>query len=604
MELLFPLLLTISYFKGVSLKLFNLELEKFSPSAMRMPRSGASGNFTVLFKDRDFVQIEFCLRAASDVNVRNIVYSNDGPTDSIRTSIDDIHMGSFETSYFEGGGGGWNIFRSSGVQGNNLKLEVGRHLLLIEVLNSDRYGVEIDNILISIGDNFLEYDDLLCNSYCFDVKYEDVPRRDSIPSGRFVQKSVYTRCSEQDNVKVEIYHDTITDFEITANIPKYVSFSNNRNPNYHHCILASPYWIFRDLIVNFSSPELRSAGATVRFSGSDYRTMVTVIFNFKDLTPIRELDEKLIGSVLFLKLRNMPRENVKVKPEYLKAGIWRELQEIEFTPFETEHTWELPDGTWNSVEENQLKLTIEPGKQQVVIEALKLNKRDSRDSTIDMYADENVVFQGVRLGFWHHWVDQPKSMSVYIQSAEYIKIDSLRVYAKVPWTGGFSQVFVLFQDGRVRLQAITPHGLDYIPFGPSVNIGQPKFINQVRPYSPIERLDIDPRGLTMAVRYVDGNKAIFILNSTYTQTKLIVKDAFFNKTRNVYPIMTFQSMWIQDGNADTDHVTINGDTSRHITSDWKELFGISAVFFRKCISHHNTQGPDITIKFISSNNSP
>lgn len=583
-------------------KLFTFEIENFAPSAMRMPRSGASGNFTVLFNAGDLVHIEFCLRVVSSVSVRNVIYSNDGPGDAIAATIDGENIGSLRTPRFERGGDGWNVFRSSGPLDGKLELGVGRHVLTITATDADRWGVEIDNVLFNVDDNHLEYKDMLCNLYCFDVKYDDVPRQDSVPSGKFVQKSTSTQCSEQDNIKVEIYHDTATHFEIVANLPKYVSFANNRDPNYDHCILGSPYWLFANQTISPVEADLRNGEATLRFSGSHYRTMVTVRFDLRKLTPTREIDEKLSSSVLFVKLRNMPRENVKVKPEYLKNGAWIALNEIEFTPFDNQHAWVVQERTWNTLGENEVRLSIEPGKQQVILDTIKLERQYIADSTVELYADTDVVFQGVRLGFWQHWKDHPNSMTVKVQvtgATEYYKIDSLRVYVNVPWTGGYSQVLVMFQDGRMRLQAITPHGLDYIPFGASVNIGQPTSTATERPYSPVKKVDIDPKGLRMVVTYANGNSALFILETTFTQTKLIVKDAFFRKSRSAFPIMTFQSMWIHDGNADTDHVTINGDISRHITSNWKELYGISAVFFKKCISQHNTQGPDIRINFLS-----
>lgn len=592
----------VSSFQNAASKLFTFEVENFSPNAMRMPRSGASGNFTVLFKENDFIHIEFCLRVPSTVIVKNVIYSNDGPSDTFRATLDEQEIGSFKTSTYKAGGNGWNLFKSSSQLPGKIKLDIGRHVLTIKATQSDTWGVEIDYILLSIDDSFLEYKDILCNQFCFDVKYDDVPRVDSVPSGKFVQKSTSTQCSEQDNIKVEVYHDMSTKFEIIANLPKYHSFANNREPNYDHCILASPYWIFGNQTIFPDAADVRHGDAILRFSGSYYKTRATVSFDFGSLTPTRETDERLIGSVLFVKLRNMPRENVTIKPEYLQKGRWKSLRKIEFTPFNNEHSWPIPDRTWDVSGENQIRLIIEPGKQQVILDTVRLDRRSAQDTTVELYADPDVVFEGVRLSFWQYWIYQRNSMTVSVQAkdiTDYFNIDSIRVYVKVPWTGGYSQVFVLFQDGRVRLQTTTPHGLDYIPFGASVNIGQPRSMDSEKPYSPIEKIDVYPKGKRIALRYADGNTALFVIETTHTQTKLTVKNVMFRKNRKQYPIMTFQSMWIQDGNADTDHVTINGDISRHITSNWKELYGISAVFFKKCISQHNTQGPDIKIQFLS-----
>ncbi|KAH3861908.1 hypothetical protein DPMN_024862 [Dreissena polymorpha] len=582
-------------------KIFTLEVENFSNNAMRMSRSAASGNSSVWFKTGQHVQMEICLRVASFVSVRNVVYSNDGESDSIRATIDNQHMGTFQTGSLRESGNGWNIFRSSGPMEGKVRLEQGRHVIDIRAVSTDEWGVELDNIVFLIDDELLTQEDLQCNLYCFDVKYDDVPRMDAIPSGRFVQKSRATQCSEQDNIKVDIYHDTAEDFDIIATMPKYTSFANNRDPDYAKCVLASPFWSFHNLSVEPTTPPVYYSNVSVSFSGSLNMTLVDINFHFRDITPTREIDERYVGSRLKVRLRNMPLENVRVKPEYWKDQRWVELHEFEFTPFANENSWAIPERAWGIIGENRIRVMIHPGKQQVILETLKLESNMPSDSTVDLYADADVVFQGVRLGFWHHRTQHPDSMRVTVQDgrvpAEYANIDSVRVYAKVPWTGGYAQVFVLFQDGRSRLQAITPHGLDWLPFGPSINIGQPEAPDSDRPYSPIKQISIDPNLRQLVLRYENDNKATLAIETTYMATTLKVRNIGFKKARKDFPIMTFQSMWIMDGNADTDHVTFNGDISRHIFSQWNELYGIWAVFFRKCISSHNTQGPDITIKF-------
>ncbi|KAL4239996.1 hypothetical protein ACF0H5_000791 [Mactra antiquata] len=599
--LIFTICVTSVCIQSAVSKQFTFETENFVSATKRVPRSSASGNFSVHLQNNDIVRVEFCLKKKSMVSVFDVAYSNDGAADTIQVIIDGQLVGSFQSDILQGRGKGWNLFKSSRELKRKLHLHSGRHIINLKV-NTDRWGVELDKIVLNIDDDMLSYEDIICNMYCSDIKYDNVPRIDSIPSGRFVQKSTHTECSEQDNVKVEIYHDTSTSFQITASLPKYVSFANNRDPNYSNCKLASPYWIFRDQEVSTSIPEVQSDGAMLQSSGMSNRVIKIVTFNFRSLTPTRELDERLIGSILYMKLRNMPRENVRVNVEYLKDGKWLKLPEKEFTPFDNEMSWIVNEREWDITDDNKIKLTIEPGKQRVVIETLKLERSTKPDIPIELFSDDNVVFQGVKLGAWHHWSHRPNSMTIQIQSKagnneEHIQIDSMRVYARIPWTGSYAQVFVIFQDGRTRLQAMTPHGLDYIPFGSSVYIGQPESTNQERPYSPVDKITIDPKRLQMVVTYVDGGTALLRLDLTHSKTTLIVKDVNFKKNRRMYPVMTFQSMWVHDGNADVDHVTINGDISRHVTSEWSQLFGISAVFFKKCISEHNTQGPDIAISF-------
>ncbi|XP_052817204.1 uncharacterized protein LOC128243453 [Mya arenaria] len=582
---------------------FTLELEQYALSELRMPRSAASGNFTVLLKQGQKVQMEICVHEVTHMSIRNVVYSNDGNVDSVGVSIDGQHAGSFVTTYLSENGNAWNKFKSTGPLSAKVKLDIGRHTITFEAMLTDPWGVEIDNVILLFDDDRLQYSDLVCNLYCFDIKYDDVPRMDSIPSGRFVQKSVSTQCSEQDNIKIEVYHETAQDFDITATLPKYQSFANNREPDYSQCVLPSPYWVFKDKVISPSTAETTYVNSSLKFSGTHSSVDVNVDFSFKKITPSREVDERLMSTNLFIKLRNLPRENVKIKPEYMQGGRWLALVELMFTPFSAEQTWLIPAHTWSPTSVNKIRLVVQPGQQQVVFDTIRLDARRPRDETIELYASANVVYQGVRLGFWQHWKEHPASMTVSVQNGsqpvEYSRVDSIRVYAKVPWTGGYAQVLVLFQDGRTRIQTVTPHGLDNIPFGASVNIGQPQNTSEHRPYSPISHVSIDPKSNRLVLRYYNGNQATLEFETSFIGTRLKVRDINFKSSRVTHPIMTFRSMWVSDGHSDTDHVTFNGDISRHISSNWTELYGISAVFFRKCISMHNTQGPDITITFLS-----
>ena len=583
-------------------KLFTLEVEKFAPASMRMPRSGASGNFTVLMRNGDFMHISVCLRVATFVRIRNVVFSNDGGPDAVRTLIDDRQMGTFQTSAVLDDGNGWNNFRSSGELDGKAILDIGRHTITLRA-TTDKWGIEIDNVVLIVGDEHLKLEDLLCNLYCFDINYDSKPKMNLVPRGRFVQKSVSTHCTEQDNVKVQLFHETANHFDVIANLPKYVSFANNKKPVYDNCVLSTPYWIFKDQTVSQEHGEVTAKNSKLSFAGSNKKIAITVTFNLRKMTPTRELDERFVNSVLYVKMRNMHRENVKIKPEYKKNGEWISLQVVEFTPFSNDYTWTFPDRTWDILEDNIITLYIEPGQQQVLIDTMKLESQPPPDTTIDLYADSNTVYQAVRFGFWQHWTDSPDSMTVLINNGnvnEHHKVDSIRIYAKVPWTGGYSQVFVLYQDGRVRIQTVTPHGLDYVPFGSSINIGQPESVNSLRPYSPIKKIVISPRANSMIMEYNNGNRATLILDASFNQTTLKIRDCVFKKDRHVYPLITIKSMWISDGNSHTDHVTIDGQSSHHVMSEWREIFGSSAVFFRKCISAHNTQAPDITVKIVQN----
>ncbi|WAQ95948.1 LOW QUALITY PROTEIN: hypothetical protein MAR_028638 [Mya arenaria] len=272
----------------------------------------------------------------------------------------------------------------------------------------------------------------------------------------------------------------------------------------------------------------------------------------------------------------------------MQGGRWQALDELEFTTFSTEHTWLIPSHSWSPSSDNEIRLVVKPCQQQVVFDTIKLDASRPKDELIEQYASANVVYQGVRPGFWQHWKEHPASMTRPKRKLSgYTRVDNIRVFAKVTWTDGYAQVLVIFQDG-----------FDNIPFGASINIGQPQNTSDHRLYSPISLASIDPKYNRLVLRYYNGNKATLEFETSFIGTRLKVRDINFKSSRVTHPIMTFRSMWVSDGHSDTDHVKFDGKILRHIISNWMELYGISAVFFRRYISTHNTQGPDITITFL------
>ena len=67
--------------------------------------------------------------------------------------------------------------------------------------------------------------------------------------------------------------------------------------------------------------------------------------------------------------------------------------------------------------------------------------------------------------------------------------------------------------------------------------------------------------------------------------------------------MTFRSMWVADGNADVDHVSTPQGVWPILTG-WENLTSPYVLFFRACISRHNTLSPDIRVDVKCYNATP
>ncbi|XP_060076690.1 uncharacterized protein LOC132556323 [Ylistrum balloti] len=590
--------------KIVKLEIEEFKLKKYEPWIYRddvVTRSGASGQSSVHLFQNDVMIGEFCLPGYRKFEIVNMMYSNDGPTDVINVSINRKHIGTAQAKLLIGGKSGWNDFRSTWNIGKPMTLPPGRHTIMLNVTASDRWGTELDAILFNIEDEDLSDKAFQCALFCFeDINYSDITgRRDDIPSAKFVQYSSSTTCTEEDNIKVAIYHDTARKLLITASGPGYRSFGNSRTPNYEGCKITNPLWRFGDISVDPSRTPVESSRALVRFAGENDNIEVTVTFAAIERLRTRDFNNLNVGTTLYVKLRNLTTV-VQVFAAYLgQKRTWTNLSWQSFSPEILTRNWSIPDWSWSKEKGNLLKLTFVRTSTEaslpIVIEEIGLSERQMNHSKRFLFENEEFTLEGVDLDFW--W-QKDKNMTVSIlQTGDWhVDIDCIRINYKQQWKADLrSQIFEICQDGLVKLAPPAPHGLDWIPFGSSILLGaaDPRLL---RPYTDIKHIDIDARMISLNIRYRDNSSLSLSLKPSYLETRLFVQDIFVSgEKRMALPLITFLSMWVSDGNADVDHITINGDSPRHIIQRWGTLYGVSATFFRQCISSHNTQSPDIRI---------
>lgn len=114
-------------------------------------RSEASGNKTLhlVSSDNMTVYLKLCVQAANtsapvEVQLVDIVYSNDGDNDTITWQWEGKTIGEAITEPRTNWGQAWNIFRSTGPIGPVLSLPDGMHNFTL-LLNTDVHGLELDN---------------------------------------------------------------------------------------------------------------------------------------------------------------------------------------------------------------------------------------------------------------------------------------------------------------------------------------------------------------------------------------------------------------------------------------------------------------------------
>ena len=85
--------------------------------------------------------------------------------------------------------------------------------------------------------------------YCFDdIHYTDetLYHRFTHTKAKIVQKSISTSCAEEDNVNVPVFHPSAQKFLVTAKHPRYMTFMNNRGPDWRNCPMSRAFWEFRN----------------------------------------------------------------------------------------------------------------------------------------------------------------------------------------------------------------------------------------------------------------------------------------------------------------------------------------------------------------------
>ena len=140
-----------------------------------MSRSAASYGHTVRFaRNGQFLYWFFITKSPCNIDVLNVLYTNDGPSDNLTVYLNENFIGSFQTVNHSKEGVFWNKIVESGLVGRTTVLRQGNHTLNISVVTVDIYGVEIDKVIIGAL-----CDDDLCSIKLLGQPTNDNTARDS-----------------------------------------------------------------------------------------------------------------------------------------------------------------------------------------------------------------------------------------------------------------------------------------------------------------------------------------------------------------------------------------------------------------------------------------
>ncbi len=188
-----------------------------------------------------------------------------------------------------------------------------------------------------------------------------------------------------------------------------------------------------------------------------------------------------------------------------------------------------------------------------------------------------------------YWRGQDSTLSVRVNGQTSYDCHYLQIRRWVPGTDSWPEVFVLYEDGNMRIKPHPPEGYTDVCFGSSMIIG-PATLGD-RPYAEVESVDITTgaSSVQLDITFAGGETAH--IDFTVDRARAIADATVIGFPDHV---AVFRSMWVTNGNADVDSVeTAAGKEA--ILGGWSDLEASAWFFHRQYPSTHNTSAPDIRV---------
>ncbi len=439
-------------------------------------------------------------------------------------------------------------------------------------------------------------------------------------AGGYIENQSYsTLCAEVDNINIPFYAPGTTAFRIVATHPTYFPTSiDERGADWTDCEFTDPtIWLLGNqdgqntgfATNSFSDPDYYyapddpPAGIDQPYSefpneiNHDWMNNQFIIF-----TADEPGDANIvlpIGAILTVAFADM---NGILEIEMLTGDgtNWVSHGTRVFDSGNMTQSWTTPDFTWiEGVDANYIHLRVLKSDEGESTEGawgtydyLELRKRPEQGETVERIHDgDDVKVDAVHIDFWWR---APRAMDVnVVGDGNHTNAHYFRIIRRIPDTQEFPEIFVLYQDCNARIIPFPPEGVDWVPYGSSVQIGATP--ESIRPFADIESVVIDPETLRIDITYEDASTATVRLDVNRERHIVDVSDVTYDT--GTLPFARFRSMWVRDGNADIDRIRTR--LGKHFIMDgWHELEGPWWFFTREVPSYHNTYCPDFFIEIV------
>ena len=215
---------------------------------------------------------------------------------------------------------------------------------------------------------------------------------------------------------------------------------------------------------------------------------------------------------------------------------------------------------------------------------------------LKLHDDGVTVVQAVTLSAW--W--RPAGMAISVDGGMPVSgAHEIVLYRKILDADSWPQFLVLYEDGNLRLIPQPRAGVSPVCFGASVLIGPAAAA--ARPFADISAVNYVSGTQTLQINYQGGGSAaIRVLEVDRIMSKVAVD---VNYAVDTAAFLTFRSMFVTSGNADTDAVKwtgLDGTVRDDAVLQFAGGPGTDWQFYRRVRSQHNTSAPDIRITMNSA----
>lgn len=526
---------------------FEHAAERENQNFRAMWRQDASKSKTLLLYEGDYVVLDFCLSSQTTVDITNLRFSNDGPSDNVTFFVDGIPIGSFETFAFTDWGRMWNVFQNSGPVGSSVTIHPGNHELNISISESDNYGVEFDSLQFTL-DNEVSEEIFLCQQelkehVMFNDIFTPIEHDSKGQKTHLMQHSYESNCLDESNVQICFNTSNWVGVQFYAT-SEYLNNTGVGDEWQKAMLNANTCGVDEHTIWTIGIDDFQN----LEFGAVDHtkkKIEVSIPKVLENLAVIPreisnpsdtsfEISFKMSQSVIdvypwaLFTLGALEPEDVRVSVQFFDYRV-NSISSKDTKVLSYDNSIEqfyIPTEALSNSLDNTIKLTFEGTVNRLGIDFMKLDaeERSKNESSDTIFENRFMKIRGVSEPF-------DKSPGMMVSTNDETLVSNLHRFSIMARKGRratFAKILTVHSDGRIYMHTLAErrHFVDLFPKLLSEASGfqfRPRYKDQS---VFIQQVEIEPSDLVMNITYSDGSKVMFRFSLVGDQTKLVIFDIF------------------------------------------------------------------------------